>query len=379
MAENVKGFFSGIVDGIKNFLGIHSPSTVFADIGNNMAAGVGEGFGGSMDGVETDMTTAMSGAGDATAAEAVKAVNDGIVANISELDGGVTAIVTKVIEGLTAKASTLQNIGSDMSKYISEGMVTGITAITQKIPQVVQSIVTTFTGKASTFQTIGIDIDKRIGDGIISGIAYITQKIPQVVQSIVTTFTAAATTFANIGIDIDKRIGDGVVSGTLNVTQRISQVMESVISTIRNFYDAFYGAGAYCVRGIWDGFNDMRGWLEDKIRDMMEDMVDAVRDEMKIRSPSRVFSKIGSFMAEGLGVGFEAQMRDVERRVTKATAKTVPAAQGVTEKRITRGETAKEGANVAVTQNFYVAETSYAKQQREAAKNFKQVAREVWA
>mgnify|MGYP003291833281 CR=1 FL=1 len=42
--EQVSGFFSGIVNGVKSVLGIHSPSRVFAAIGQNMALGVGEGW-----------------------------------------------------------------------------------------------------------------------------------------------------------------------------------------------------------------------------------------------------------------------------------------------------------------------------------------------
>ena len=42
--DNVKGFFGNIVTGAKNALGIHSPSTVFAGIGENMALGLGEGW-----------------------------------------------------------------------------------------------------------------------------------------------------------------------------------------------------------------------------------------------------------------------------------------------------------------------------------------------
>lgn len=53
--EKVSGFFGGIVDGVKDFLGIHSPSTVFAGIGDNMAEGLGKGFGETMDGVAKDM------------------------------------------------------------------------------------------------------------------------------------------------------------------------------------------------------------------------------------------------------------------------------------------------------------------------------------
>lgn len=57
--EKVTGFFGGIVDGVKDFLGIHSPSKVFAGIGGYMAEGLGEGFDDEFksvkDGIESSM------------------------------------------------------------------------------------------------------------------------------------------------------------------------------------------------------------------------------------------------------------------------------------------------------------------------------------
>jgi phage-related protein len=55
----IKGFFGGIVDGIKNFFGIHSPSTLFAGLGENMGQGLGIGFENAMDDVAKDMQDAI--------------------------------------------------------------------------------------------------------------------------------------------------------------------------------------------------------------------------------------------------------------------------------------------------------------------------------
>lgn len=57
--EKVGGFFSGIVDGVKGFLGIHSPSRVFAGIGGYMAEGLGLGFENKMDKVAGQMQKAI--------------------------------------------------------------------------------------------------------------------------------------------------------------------------------------------------------------------------------------------------------------------------------------------------------------------------------
>lgn len=55
----VEGLFDGIVGGIKEIFGIHSPSRVFRDeVGKNLALGLGEGFSDTMD----DVTAEMQGA-----------------------------------------------------------------------------------------------------------------------------------------------------------------------------------------------------------------------------------------------------------------------------------------------------------------------------
>lgn len=58
--NKVKGMLNGLTDKIKNFFGIHSPSTLFKDeIGENLALGLGEGFTDTMKNVTTDMQNAI--------------------------------------------------------------------------------------------------------------------------------------------------------------------------------------------------------------------------------------------------------------------------------------------------------------------------------
>jgi phage-related protein len=60
LRDKISGFFGGVVDDIRDFFGIHSPSTLFRDeIGKNLALGVGEGFGATMRGVSADMQSAI--------------------------------------------------------------------------------------------------------------------------------------------------------------------------------------------------------------------------------------------------------------------------------------------------------------------------------
>ncbi|MFA9399377.1 MAG: hypothetical protein ACERKV_14080, partial [Clostridiaceae bacterium] len=57
--DKISNFVGGIVSGVKGVLGIHSPSKVFAGIGENMGAGIGVGFTDAMGDVEQDMEGAI--------------------------------------------------------------------------------------------------------------------------------------------------------------------------------------------------------------------------------------------------------------------------------------------------------------------------------
>ena len=62
--ENLKKWFSdawnGLVGGVKDFLGIHSPSRLFAGIGKNMALGVGEGWGDEFGNIRKDIDKSLA-------------------------------------------------------------------------------------------------------------------------------------------------------------------------------------------------------------------------------------------------------------------------------------------------------------------------------
>lgn len=57
--DQVVGFVDNIVSSVKSFLGIASPSKVFAEIGENMALGLGEGFVDTMQYVKKDMLESL--------------------------------------------------------------------------------------------------------------------------------------------------------------------------------------------------------------------------------------------------------------------------------------------------------------------------------
>lgn len=86
----VKGFFDGIVDGVKGVLGIHSPSRVFAGIGENMALGLGKGWDDEYGNIKRSIASGMD-FGTASidfGASGVAAIGNSIASGVSALASG---------------------------------------------------------------------------------------------------------------------------------------------------------------------------------------------------------------------------------------------------------------------------------------------------
>lgn len=98
LADKVSGFASGILDGIKNVLGIHSPSRLFRDqVGKYIAQGIGEGFESEMGNVTRKMQDAMP---DASAFSIDGTMTSAAYQSAGAGSGGYGGIVDAVVEAL---------------------------------------------------------------------------------------------------------------------------------------------------------------------------------------------------------------------------------------------------------------------------------------
>ena len=88
IGDKVSGFVGGLVDGVKGVLGIHSPSRVFAGIGQNMALGLGQGFERQMQRVSSGIQDAIPTPTVDTVYNAAAGLVNGLAAQSAGSPGG---------------------------------------------------------------------------------------------------------------------------------------------------------------------------------------------------------------------------------------------------------------------------------------------------
>ena len=82
--DKVSSFFSGIVDSVKETLGIHSPSRVFAAIGKNMAQGVGVGWDDEFGDIQDEINGSLEFGGGSVSLSSVNGGVSGRPINITQ-------------------------------------------------------------------------------------------------------------------------------------------------------------------------------------------------------------------------------------------------------------------------------------------------------
>ena len=98
--EKVYGFFGGIVDNVKGVLGIHSPSRVFAGIGENMALGLGEGWESEYGTIKRGITSGLDfGTAQIGAEQSFGGQMRSALSSLGGMGGDINIVVQSVLDG----------------------------------------------------------------------------------------------------------------------------------------------------------------------------------------------------------------------------------------------------------------------------------------
>ncbi len=102
------------------------------------------------------------------------------------------------------------------------------------------------------------------------------------------------------------------------LTEYLTAMLERANELVRNYFNQFRRAGLYLMQGVAQGVRDGRSGVINAIEAALWAAVEAAKAAMEISSPSRVFAEIGGYMGDGIGVGFDKAMLDVNQNIAAA-------------------------------------------------------------
>lgn len=93
-------------------------------------------------------------------------------------------------------------------------------------------------------------------------------------------------------------------------------LFDAVVNTVKEIPGQMVSIGNDIVRGVWQGITGMGSWLMGKVQGFFRGIVDGAKSVLGIHSPSHVFrDEVGQYMAQGVDVGFEKEMKKVDKNI----------------------------------------------------------------
>ena len=271
LIDQITGFASGIVDGFKDVLGIHSPSTVFADmVGAMIPAGISEGILGAMPALKQTLQSQL----DSLAQVSLPSIGqDSIIPTIPSAQATVPS-------GNTPPANDdyslmAESITQTMTE-LSDSVQTAWNTLSSQSDVTVKAMTTRDVGTINAF----IDTVLKAEQSFSANYVNILRSLNSNVQSVFADMTRQATAQMQ-----------SMVNGVLSIARTLPSQMRSV--------------GASAIAELNAGMEASRSSLNSTASSLVQDLLNKFKEGLGIASPSKEMYAIGQFMLQGLINGLD--------------------------------------------------------------------------
>lgn len=340
------------------------------------------------------------------ALQLVTGLANGIVAALPVIIEKLPQIITSIINALVAGIPMILTSAGEIVIALVDGIIAAIPLLIEAIPQIIIAIVNgLITGLPQILEAAGQlvltiitklaelpnQIALAIADGITRVIEWGTQMqenagtaITGLLNRVITTLKELPAKIWNTIITCVTKIAEWGVKMQEKAKSAIANVVTSIVNGFTSLPSKMAEIGTNIVQGIWNGINNAKDWILDKIKGFGDAVLDGLKSFFGIASPSKLMrDQVGVFLAQGIGVGFEKEMRNVSRTMQNSIPREFDVDSKVNVHGSSRVQTDGDqqgdtpAGGVVVNQYIYANETSYAKQQKEAAKQMRLVVRTV--
>lgn len=213
-------------------------------------------------------------------------------------------------------APILSKVGQGLNEFVFEmaqafqegglsGMVTEfVTRIEETLPSLIEvfgdglnNLIQYISEHAEEFTAKGIEMILKLGEGFIQSLPSLIQNVSVLISNVISGIVSNFPSIVETGLNL---VG-ALIQGTINAIPNLAK------------------AGVDIVRGLWNGIKSASSWLMDRIREWCDSIVNGIKRFFRISSPSKVMAdEVGLYMAEGIGLGFEKEMPEVEKEMKNA-------------------------------------------------------------
>lgn len=240
---------------------------------------------------------------------------NGLIENLPTLIDGIVQVTLTIVQMLTSPDFLTQLIETAilLIMTLAQGLIDAIPQLIAAVPMIIGNLLAAIIVELPNIIQMGIDLLFALIDGIIKCIPELVAAVPTLIIAFVNGIVNNLDKIILAAPQIIVSLITGIIGAIPELIAAVPRVIAAIADTIRN-YD-WGGIGRNIVQGLKDGIAGMWDNIKDWFNEKVNSLVGGVKRILGIHSPSKVFSGIGGFMAEGLGEGFSDEFASVKNDI----------------------------------------------------------------
>ena len=244
---------------------------------------------------------------------------NGLQSNMSIIMTAVLQIINMLINTLVQNLPQILQMGItilvELVKGIAESLPTLIPAVLDALLLMVETLI----NNIDLIIDAGIQLILGLADGLIEGLPILIDKIPIIIEKLIMAITNNLPKIIEMGITLIVQLAVGLVKAIPQLVSKIPQILTAICKGLSNGLSSVIDIGKNLVQGLWNGINNAKDWVLDKIKGFGKSVLNGLKSFFGINSPSTLMrDQVGTYLAQGIGVGFENEMINVNKDIQNA-------------------------------------------------------------
>ena len=196
-------------------------------------------------------------------------------------------LVTFILDNLPVLLQAAIKIIAELARGIAKAAPDLIPAIVDCLILMVETLI----DNLDLLIDAALELILALTDGIMIALPRLIEQVPEIVIKLVKALINAAPKMLEAAAELIAKLGAGLWEGIKSIAD----------------------VGKQLVEGLWEGIKSMGDWLWDKIKGFGNWIIDGFKDIFGIESPSKEMRWQGQMVGEGLALGIEDTIGDVEK------------------------------------------------------------------
>ena len=228
-------------------------------------------------------------------------------------------ILQALLGGVSDNLPEILNTAQKIMQTLLTGIIANSGELGDAAIQIIMSLGEFLLLNAPDLLVAGIELFTNILDGLSSALPELIPLAGQLIVELVTALGENAPQIIMAGLSLLLALVQGIVTAIPQLVQSIPQIIAAIKDAFVAAWPEIKAVGLNLVQGLWDGISGAAGWLYDKVKGFAEGVINKIKSTLGIASPSKVMrDEVGRWMALGLAEGFDAEMANVNRRISSA-------------------------------------------------------------